>query len=87
MPESECVAILKGTMECTPILFFGLELIFKDSCQELPWRFSASNAGCTGSVSGRGTTIPHAARHSQKKKKKIKSVDRLLDLVKFLWIG
>ena len=30
----------------------------------------APNAGGTGSIPGRGTKIPHAARRSQKKKKK-----------------
>ena len=33
------------------------------------FRLHALNTGATGSVSGRGTKIPHAAWHSQKKKK------------------
>ena len=36
-------------------------------------RLHASNAGSTGSISGWGTEIPHAAWLSQKKKKKIKN--------------
>ena len=33
-------------------------------------RFCASNAGGAGSSPGRGTKIPHAVQHGQKKKKK-----------------
>ena len=42
------------------------------------FRLHALNTGATGSVSGRGTKIPHAAWHSQKKKKSVVRVGLLL---------
>lgn len=39
---------------------------------EVQWlRLLASTAGCTGSMPGQGTTIPHATQYDQKKKKNL----------------
>ena len=44
---------------------------YKETSLVVQWlRFCASNAGGAGSSPGRGTKIPHAVQHGQKKKKK-----------------
>ena len=52
------------------IHFNVLKWLFWGTFLEVQWlRLCASTAGGTGSTPGRGTAIPHAVRHGQKKKK------------------
>ena len=47
----------------------------------------ASTAGGTGSIPGQGTNMPHAMRHSQKKKRKKKAIITMVKNIKEDFLG